>query len=505
LSQSDNLQQKLREGIAAAQQGDKTAARRLLQQVLSVDRNNELAWMWMASVVETADEKRSCLERALKINPNNQRAREALRRLGVDVDAPTTDARATPPRGDSLASRVSGGNRNLYFIAAAVIALLVLGVVFASLFPANPAPQANTQQTANAVFSAAISTFTPAPTIDPASYTATPFLGVIVTLAPDSVILPATFTPTPTQLPTETPVPSATPFPLSGFPMRYTAFIGGASVPALAGINADGVGASPVAGGERVSEASISPDGNQVVFVRGGSASAESTPSADAPSSGGSPQLYIAPAQDLAAAQQITNLSGSLLSSPSWSPDGSQIVFSSNQDGDSEIFVVASNGGEARQLTSNEASDTTPVFSPDGARLVYASDTGSPSFQELYSLNLASNEVTRLTNAAGSSFAPAFSPDGTRIAFVSTRTGDSDIYVMDANGQRPFLVTIDDGDADDRVPMWSPDGRWIGFVSNRAGNGYQIFVINPAGDTLLPVTSIDGNVESFSFIPVSVP
>ena len=83
MSEQSNVPARLREGIDAAKRGDKIAARRLLQQVLSVDGDNELALMWMASVVDSLNERRFFLERALSINPKNDRAREALRRLGV--------------------------------------------------------------------------------------------------------------------------------------------------------------------------------------------------------------------------------------------------------------------------------------------------------------------------------------------------------------------------------------------------------------------------------------
>ncbi len=133
---------KLREGIDAAKRGDKLAARRQLLQVLSGDANNELALMWMASVVDTLSERRFYLERALQVNPGNSRAREALRRLGVEVPDEPSNPGSSSTRTDDL-PRIPTGRTNVYLIAAAVVAFAVVAIVVtavvASLNAANPA------------------------------------------------------------------------------------------------------------------------------------------------------------------------------------------------------------------------------------------------------------------------------------------------------------------------------------------------------------------------------
>ena len=129
---------RLREGIDAAKRGDKLTARRLLTQVLSVDGNNELALMWMASVVESLDERRFYLERSLQLNPDNARAREALRRLGVTE--PNVSRRQNTAASSDYARGTSGGGginlsgtSNVYLIAAAVVAFVVIAIVVAAL------------------------------------------------------------------------------------------------------------------------------------------------------------------------------------------------------------------------------------------------------------------------------------------------------------------------------------------------------------------------------------
>ena len=107
MANQDDLQQKLRMGIEAARRGDKSAAQLLLRQVVDADRNNELAWMWLASAVDSLDERRVCLENALRINPDNARAQEALRRLQPGGAAAPQSRR--PARPSASAGEARGG------------------------------------------------------------------------------------------------------------------------------------------------------------------------------------------------------------------------------------------------------------------------------------------------------------------------------------------------------------------------------------------------------------
>lgn len=512
MAENPQPQDRLKQAISAAQRGDKTAARRLLQQVLSEDKNNEVAWMWMASVVDTVDERRACLQRALKINPNNARAQEALRRLGGAPAAGTSSSEPLVGFGDAASAAVEtfrrGGNRTLYFTIAAVLALVIIGVVIASLLPTGPSDAEVQLTIAAATNNAAFATqsalaLLPTPILE--TPTPTALRGLIVTLSIEDANLPATFTPTPTETPLPSPTPSATPFPLAGFSVLFTSSTGGAQ-PSLFSINTDGGDLQSLLPDFGV-DAAYSPDGRQVAFVRGLGAPdegvGEGTPTSVAPA--GALQVYIAPVNDLANARPVTQAQGTAIERPVWTPDGQQIVYSGNDDGDFDIYVINADGSGGLQLTSNDTDDTDPVVSPDGTRVIYASDVSTPGSPEIFSVPIAGGEPTQLTDASGSSRAPAFSPDGQRIAFASDRNGDSDIWIMDANGQRPFLVTIDDGDAEDRSPVWTPDGRWIAFISNRDGAVFQVYMITLDGAALVQVTDGEDNVQSISMQPMTMP
>jgi TolB protein len=86
-------------------------------------------------------------------------------------------------------------------------------------------------------------------------------------------------------------------------------------------------------------------------------------------------------------------------SSPSWSPDGEKIAFSSNRDGNYEIYVMNADGSDVTRLTNvNNANDSSPSWSPDGEKIVFTSDRDS-AFTEIYSMNADNGRrVTRLTD-----------------------------------------------------------------------------------------------------------
>ncbi len=92
-----NVEAMVRAGIEAYRGGKNAEARKLLEKAIELDDYNEQAWMWLSAVVETEDEKRTCLENVLVINPENEEAQRGLKMLGVDGSAPaiTSDTATT--------------------------------------------------------------------------------------------------------------------------------------------------------------------------------------------------------------------------------------------------------------------------------------------------------------------------------------------------------------------------------------------------------------------------
>ena len=76
-----NLEQLLQIGIQAARKGNKAGARVTLQQVIDADKTNERAWLWMAAIAETSEDRRRYLNAVLRLNPENPTALRELEKL----------------------------------------------------------------------------------------------------------------------------------------------------------------------------------------------------------------------------------------------------------------------------------------------------------------------------------------------------------------------------------------------------------------------------------------
>ena len=84
---------KLPEAIEYAKSGNIAKARQLLNEVVEREPNNELAWLWMAGLVEKIDQQVYCLRQALRINPNNQNASQKLSQLTSQSNQTGSDCR----------------------------------------------------------------------------------------------------------------------------------------------------------------------------------------------------------------------------------------------------------------------------------------------------------------------------------------------------------------------------------------------------------------------------
>jgi hypothetical protein len=129
--------------------------------------------------------------------------------------------------------------------------------------------------------------------------------------------------------------------------------------------------------------------------------------------------------------------------------------------------VSASGDGEPQQLTEDDGDDRAPVPSPDGSQILF--DSTRDGNTEIYVVDADGRNPRRLTNDPGEDWGASWSPDGTQIAFNSSRSGDFEIYVMDADGANVRQLTFGDGQS--VAPTWSPDGRRVAFTL-RDENGY---------------------------------
>jgi TolB protein len=171
---------------------------------------------------------------------------------------------------------------------------------------------------------------------------------------------------------------------------------------------------------------------------------------------------------------------------PSWSPDGSKIVFvgftlnATTFFAGLDIFVMDVDGGNLTQLTDTAHVDEwVPTWSPDGTKIVY-DHTPSGRRGDIYVMNADGSGSEQLTSHAANDTSPAWSPDGTEIVFESDRQGNSDIWVMDADGTNLRQLTTDN--SWDGHPSWSPDGTQIVFESDRGdGDEGEIYIMDADG------------------------
>ncbi|MEW6142745.1 MAG: DUF5050 domain-containing protein [Chloroflexota bacterium] len=161
-----------------------------------------------------------------------------------------------------------------------------------------------------------------------------------------------------------------------------------------------------------------------------------------------------------------------------------KIVFVSDRDGNTEIYLLDTAAGTVTRLTNNAGADLYPTWKLDGTRIAWASVGDGESDQEIWTMNPDGSGKTRLTNTlTGNDYAPSWSPDGTKIAFTSNRDGGAgQVYVMNADGTNPVRLTTGDNAVFNGFPDWSPDGTRIVFSSGATAEASrQIYVMNADG------------------------
>ncbi len=177
--------------------------------------------------------------------------------------------------------------------------------------------------------------------------------------------------------------------------------------------------------------------------------------------------------------------------SPDWSPDGTRIVFSSDRDGNPEIYTIRPDGSELVRLTNNEFGDGEPAWAPYGTRLAYASRGA------IYVMNSDGTNPERLTDSIRAT-APAWSPGGSKIAFEGRVEGNNYIFVMNSDGSSVTRLT--QHEANDFRPSWSPDGIRIAFNSKRGGS-YDLYTMNADGSNIDRLTEMDAHEVSPAWSP----
>jgi len=236
-------------------------------------------------------------------------------------------------------------------------------------------------------------------------------------------------------------------------------------------------------------------------------------------------------------------------------PNG-RIAFESNRDGNNEIYVMNPDGSVQQNLTNNKkANDVFPAWSPDGTQISFSSDRAEAGNLDVYVMNADGSGVTRLTDAPGEDRGTSWTSDGEQIIFHSARDRDAthtfDIWIMNAdgseqtklfengsaayvcgdsetgtivfnssadplgtnpvnsNGRRDFEIFTMDIDGTnvqqvtnntvlDSGPKWSPDCSTISYNSLDSGGSLDVHRINADGTGDVNLTNTPGVFDAFS-------
>jgi len=150
-----------------------------------------------------------------------------------------------------------------------------------------------------------------------------------------------------------------------------------------------------------------------------------------------------------------------------------ELAITISVNGNSEIYILRSNGDFVRRLTRNRAIDCSPSWSANGAELAFVSDrTGSP---QVYVMDRFGGNVRRISWSGSYNTSPAWSPDGEMIAYVSRRDGLYRLKLVSPDGLTEETVFEDYLSYED--PAWAPDSRHIA-TTVRYGKQPWIVVID---------------------------
>jgi ABC-type sugar transport system substrate-binding protein len=165
------------------------------------------------------------------------------------------------------------------------------------------------------------------------------------------------------------------------------------------------------------------------------------------------------------------------------------IVFETDRDGNHEVYSMAPDGSQMRNLTENPAYDAEPAWSPDGSRIAFVSNRLTEEREGgnyILIMDADGSNVHPLTFEDDSA-APDWSHDGSQITY----SHHGDIYIIPADGSGPS-INLTKSSEQEMQPAWSPDDSQIAWL-RKEGDQTWLFVMNADGSHVQQLTQ-NGNV-----------
>lgn len=189
--------------------------------------------------------------------------------------------------------------------------------------------------------------------------------------------------------------------------------------------------------------------------------------------------------------------------SPSFSPDGKQIVFAWNggiEGGNLDIYIKLVGAGDAVRVAGGATDEINPQFSPDGKNIAFV--RVFPSHCEIIEIPaLGGAERKIYENASYASF--SFTPDGEKMAVadLDNSKNEAGIFLLGLRTGEKTRLTAPKDHSVDHTPRISPDGNFLAFIRYFSSFKREIFVVPVTGGKTLQITNDDARIYGLAWKP----
>ncbi len=210
----------------------------------------------------------------------------------------------------------------------------------------------------------------------------------------------------------------------------------------------------------------------------------------------GDTELFVVD-PDTGDARNLTRSPGSSERYPSWSPDGSRVAFNSNRDGTHNLFLIDADGTNLRQLTHEKRGVEAGMqsWTADGRWIYFGLFGGGPPRMCRIHPDGSGFEVV-----GRGGIDPAVSPDGGTIVYARDADGGHCLFAADGDGTHERRLTTRPNPFAGVHAAWTPDGRRI-IYADRAGESLELFTCGPDGGEVRQLTRLGGASTSPAVSP----